>query len=230
MRVINGIGIGCASVFAITTSQVLMNGPLTGWDRRIANYYRAGLIAHGYAEDSGYLRIAHWLGVIGQPWIGCVIVGVLSLLISSRTRRLRVVAVAVSGLGLAGVGTWSTKELVPRSSISFEQLDSYPSGHTCVAVVAAGLVAALVFARSRHSEWLALASGGTWGAIMAWGRVANLSHWFSDAVAGWCLGVIALVIALGIAAPNPRPSVTVTCRKPSMAARDTDEAPALRDP
>jgi membrane-associated phospholipid phosphatase len=71
-----------------------------------------------------------------------------------------------------------------------------------VAVVSAGLVVALVIqarwpsvSPGRLQAW-SLVIGGAWGAVMAWGRVAMLAHWLSDVIAGWCLGMIALVVAL----------------------------------
>lgn len=196
MRVSTGVAGVCAAGFIATAVELLANGPLKRLDGRIAGHYVDNLANHGYKLHGFTLRSADLLFLIGKPWIACVVVGGLGLLLTLRTRRLGPALAAAVGLGIAGVGTWFFKEVFPHAAIYQQRAGSFPSGHTCVAVVSAGLVIAFLVRQRPRWEATALIAGGAWGAVMAWGRVAMLSHWLSDVIAGWCLGMIALVVAL----------------------------------
>lgn len=196
MRLSTGVVGVCAAGFVVTAVEILTNGPLKTLDRRIAAHYFDNLAHHGYRLDGFTLDAAHLLFLIGRPWIACLVVGGLGLMLTVRTRRLGPVLAAAIGLAIVGVVTWLFKELFPHPAIYQNRAGSFPSGHTCVAVISAGLVIAFLARPRRHWYALALAAGGSWGAVMAWGRVAMLAHWFSDVIGGWCLGMIALVLAL----------------------------------
>ena len=193
-----------AAVLLATGGELLAGGPLKRFDARIAIHYAKNLAQHDYKLEGGSLVTAHLLYVIGQPWIACVVVGGLALLLSVRTRRWGPALAAVVGLGVAGLGTWALKATFPQPGIHPGRTGSFPSGHTCVAVVSAGLVIGLLATTARHRDLIALVGGGVWGAIMAWGRVAMLAHWLSDVIAGWCLGMIALVLALRLVCRETR--------------------------
>ena len=196
MRVSTGVAGVCAAGFMATAVELLWDSPLKRLDGHIAGHYFDNLANHGYRLDGFTLSTAHLLYLIGKPWIACLVVGGLGLLITLRTRRLGPALAAAAGLGIAGVVTWLFKEVFPHPAIYQHRAGSFPSGHTCVAVVSAGLVIGLLVRSHPRWEAIALAAGGAWGAVMAWGRVAMLSHWLSDVIGGWCLGMIALVVAL----------------------------------
>lgn len=196
MRVSTRVAGVCAAGFVITAVELLANGPLKSLDRHIAGHYFDNLANHGYRLDGFTLSTAHLLYLVGRPWIACLVVGGLGLLLTLRTRQLGPALAAAAGLAIAGIVTWLFKELFPHPAIYQNRAGSFPSGHTCVAVVSAGVVIGLLVRSHRRWEAIALIAGGAWGAVMAWGRVAMLSHWFSDVIGGWCLGMIALVVAL----------------------------------
>lgn len=188
----------CSAGFLATAAQVLTHGPLTRWDDRIALHYVDNLVLHHYRHDGATLQTAELLYLVGKPWIACVLVGGLGVGLTLITRRLGPALATAVGLGVAGAGIWVFKSFFPRPSIYLHLAGSFPSGHTCVAVVSAGLVTGLVAQSSPHRNAIAMVAGGVWGMVMAWGRVALLAHWFSDVVAGWCLGMVVLVLALRI--------------------------------
>ena len=199
MRASTRLAGACAAGFLITAGEILADGPLKRLDSRIAIHYFENLAQHQYKLEGFSVRLAHGLSLIGKPWIACVVIGSLGLLLTLRSRRIGPALAAATGLGIVGIVTWLFKAFFPHAAIFENRAGSFPSGHTCVAVVSAGLVVGLLMKPTRHREAIALAAAGTWGAVMAWGRVVLLAHWFSDVIAGWCLGMIAVVVALRIA-------------------------------
>lgn len=189
----------CAVGFLVTGVEILANGPLKRLDGRIALHYFENLVQHHYKLEGFSVGLAHDLYLIGKPWIACVVVGSLGLLLTLRSRRIGPALAAAVGLGIVGIVTWLFKAFFPHAAIFGHHAGSFPSGHTCVAVVSAGLVVGLLASPTRHREAITLVAAGAWGALMAWSRVVLLAHWFSDVIAGWCLGMIALVVALRIA-------------------------------
>nr|WP_125566558.1 phosphatase PAP2 family protein [Nocardioides baekrokdamisoli] len=189
----------CAAGIVITAGGILAGGPLKRLDGLIAVHYADNLAQHQYRYDGFSLWTAQALYLIGKPWIACLVVGGLGLVVTVRTRRIGPALAAAFGLGVVGLATAVLKAFFPHPSIQQHLDGSYPSGHTGVAVVSAGLVVGLLMGAKRHRQLIALVAGGGWGGVMAWSRVVLLAHWFSDVIAGWCLGMIALVVALRIA-------------------------------
>ncbi|HWU33375.1 MAG TPA: phosphatase PAP2 family protein, partial [Marmoricola sp.] len=132
------------------------------------------------------------------------IVGGIALLCTLGLRRIGPALAAGIGLSIVGVGTLILKSSFPHLSISERSTQSFPSGHTGVAVVSAGILVALLLHASRRRNTIALIAAGIWGAFMAWGRLVILAHWLSDVIAGWSLGMIALIAALRVI-DNPTP-------------------------
>lgn len=197
MRASTGLATVCGAMLLVSGGEILAHGPLTHTDRSIAVHY----FLH---SDHDQLAVAHWLDHIGQPWIACVVVGGMGLLWTMRSRRVGPGLAAVVGLGIVGVGTLLLKTVFPHWSIFHASDSSFPSGHTGVAVVSSGIVVALLLLRNRHRNAIVLTIAGLWGAVMAWGRLVILAHWLSDVVAGWGLGMIALIFALRVI-DNPTP-------------------------
>lgn len=96
---------------------------------------------------------------------------------------------AVLAFSAVAVAVYSTKELVGRKTVWGVAGDSFPSGHSAVAVVVAWTVAVAVFdGRSRQVLWTTLIAVA-WGGIVAWSRVIVTAHWPSDTFAGVALGL-----------------------------------------
>lgn len=187
----------CAAMLLVSGGEILAHGPLTRTDRSIAVHY----FLH---TDHDQLRFANWLANIGRPSIACIVIGGLGLLWTLRSRQIGPALAAVVGLGIVGVGTLLLKTVFPHWSVFHVSDSSFPSGHTGVAVISSGVVVALLLRTNRRRDIITLTIAGLWGGVMAWGRLVILAHWLSDVVAGWGLGMIALIVALRVI-DNPTP-------------------------
>lgn len=191
MRGSTGWATVCGAVLMVSGAEILTHGPLTRTDTSVQQYYT-------FHSHASWIRLAQWLAELGQPWLACAVVGGLAGFVSWRTQRIGPILAAAVGLGIVGVGTSTLKAVFPHASIYLHQPGSFPSGHTGVAVIAAGLVVRLVLPLRHRREVVVLILAGLWGALMGWGRLVVEAHWLSDVCAGWSLGMIALVIALRI--------------------------------
>jgi undecaprenyl-diphosphatase len=189
MRGSTGVATIGAVLATVSGVELLTGGPLDKLDVRVALHYWP-------VTWSPSTHLARFLQYVGQPWIACATIGALSILASLRRRRLGPAIVAGAGLGIVGLATWLLKEVFPHRSILTQSPGSFPSGHTGVAVVASGLVVWLLLPRRPWRDGVVLAVAAVWGALMAWGRLVLETHWLSDVIAGWGLGVVALVLSL----------------------------------
>jgi len=180
------VGAGAAVAVGIA---VLTDSPMVDFDKHVAWHYWP--ITSTTTTD-----FAWFLQHIGKPWIACLVIGTLAALESLRTRRIGPAAGAIVALGCVGFSTLFLKQVFPRPSVVLQLPGSFPSGHTGVAVVVAGLLVLLLAPARPWRDGLALAIGMTWGAVMAWGRLVIEAHWLSDVIAGWGIGVVALVLAI----------------------------------
>lgn len=189
MRASTGVATIGAALAVVSGVEILSKGPLDRLDYRVALSFWP--ITRTPATDFGA-----FLYHIGQPWIACLVVGTLGLILSALSRRPAPALAAATALGTVGVCTWILKETFPHLSILGHLPGSFPSGHTGVAVVASGLVARLLLPDRRWRDGAALAVAAIWGGVMAWGRLVVEAHWLSDVIAGWGIGMVALVLAL----------------------------------
>lgn len=200
MRGSTGWATVCGAVLLVSGAEILTHGPLTRTDDRVQYYY----FHHSHRS---WIHVANVLAQLGRPWLACLVVGGLAALVTWATGRVGPVLAAVSGLGIVGVGTWLLKAVFPHPSIYFHLPGSFPSGHTGVAVISAGLFVRLLLPRSARRDVVVLTLAGLWGALMGWGRIVVQAHWLSDVCAGWALGMVALVIALRLVDTETRPRV-----------------------
>lgn len=189
MRASTGLALIGLVLAVVSGVEILAQGPLYHLDYRVAVQYYP-------ITATGSTDAARFLASVGRPWIACTAVGGLAAIVAVLTRRVGPAVAA--GVGLAGIGaaTWLLKETFPRLSIGLQQPGSFPSGHTGVAVVASGLAVYLLLPSSAWRERLAVLVAAVWGAVMAWGRVITDTHWLSDVLAGWGIGMAVLVVAL----------------------------------
>lgn len=184
-----------ATLALASAVEVLTHGPLIHLDRRVAlNYWPI--------TDTLTTQTGKVLASMGKPEWACVIVGTLALVTSWRRAQIGPICAATVGLGLVGLSTLVLKEFFPRPGI-WGAPGSFPSGHTGVAVVASGLVVYLLLPHGRWRETIALAAAALWGGTMAWGRLVIESHWLSDVIAGWGIGICCLVLAIRAADSPP---------------------------
>jgi undecaprenyl-diphosphatase len=162
--------------------------PLVRWDERVAHWVATELpsalewLARPFTWLGGSVGLAV---VLGPVCVGLV-------------RRARVGDAALVALGVVGievlVAVLKTVFDRPRPDIDpvvrLPASASFPSGHAASAVVAAGVVVALLGAaggaRSRRHRALAAATLTVFAIGLS--RVALGVHYVSDVVAGWCLG------------------------------------------
>jgi len=189
MRGSTGVATIGASLALVSGVEILTHGPLSKLDVRVAVHYWP-------VTWSAATRIGHFLQAVGQPWIACVVIGILGVLASAVRRQWGPALAVAVGLGSVGAITWVLKQTFPHASIALSLPGSFPSGHTGVAVVASGLFIWLLLPPVPARAAAVLVVAGLWGALMAWGRLVTEAHWLSDVIAGWGLGMVALVAAL----------------------------------
>ncbi|MGN6161157.1 MAG: phosphatase PAP2 family protein [Marmoricola sp.] len=189
MRGSTGVATIGAVLAVVSGVEILCHGPLDDLDRRVALHYLP-------ITWSTATHVARFLQVVGQPWLACLVIGAIALIVSMRRRESGPLLAAIIGLGGVGVITWTLKHVFPHPAIASQLPGSFPSGHTGVAVVAAGLLIWLVLRGHPSRVGVALLIAGLWGAVMAWGRLVAEAHWLSDVIAGWGLGMVALVAAI----------------------------------
>lgn len=186
-----GIAVVGVVLAIVSGVEILTHGPLYRLDRRVALYYWP--ITNTLSTNT-----AKFLAHIGTPEWACFSVGALALMLCWRQNQIRPAVAAIAGLGIVGVSTLILKGVFPRVGI-WGHPGSFPSGHTGVAVVASGLVVYLLLPRRHWREPVAMGAAAIWGTIMAWGRLVIETHWLSDVLAGWGIGMVALVAAIRLA-------------------------------
>lgn len=189
MRATTGLAVIGFVLAVVSGIEILAHGPLYHIDYRVALNFAP--ITASRSSD-----VARFLASVGRPWIACTAVGGLAAVVTALTRRTSPAVAAIVGLAGIGVAVWLLKETFPRLSIGFNHPGSFPSGHTGVAVVASGLAVYLLLPRVEWRERLAVLVAALWGIVMAWGRVVTDTHWLSDVLAGWGIGITVLVLAL----------------------------------
>jgi membrane-associated phospholipid phosphatase len=184
----------------VVTLDVLLRGPLVNLDALLANHERANpLTGVGY-------RAARAIAILGQRGILLLPLLILAIAASRRSRSWRpLVATLLMLLALNGI-TYAIKVSTGRTlpgtgqDLLYAGGVGYPSGHTANATAILALMA-LLFAGPlgiRPSPTLLrrlLVVAGL-GAVGVGLTVTALGwHWFTDALAGWLLGLIVLLPA-----------------------------------
>lgn len=188
MRGSTGLAILGMILALVCGVEVLLHGPLTGIDLRVA-------LSYWPPRQTDTTHFGNLMYHVGKPWIACLVVGSLGALVTLVTRRIGPALAVTVALGIVGLSTLFLKWVFPHPSV-LGTLGSFPSGHTGVAVVASGLVVRLLLPSRRWSSRAALVAATLWGGVMGWTRLVLEAHWLSDVIAGWGIGMAALVLAL----------------------------------
>ena len=133
-------------------------------------------------------------------WIDPVVRGTLVALILCaivrpdwwQPRRLvGLVVLFFAGAGIVEFLKTATDRLRPNSTPAMMTGNSFPSGHTTGATMAAGIAVLLVYGRNwpPAARWSAYAIAVACVLLQGAGRVVNGSHWLSDVVVSILLGV-----------------------------------------
>lgn len=189
MRASTGVAIIGAILAIVSGIEILTHGPLAAIDTRVA-------VSFAPVTASTTSDIARILNSLGKPDLACLIVGSLGLVKAVLHRAFAPLLAVATALVLVGFSTWMLKEIFPHTSIVDHRAGSFPSGHTGVAVVAAGLVLWLLLPARPWRQAVVFGGAALWGGVMAWGRLVSEAHWLSDVIAGWGIGMVALVVAL----------------------------------
>lgn len=199
MRGSTGAAILGAVLAIVSGVEILTHGPLTRIDNDVARHYfwpaYKTMLAQNKPSDS-LQSFALILNDLGKPLLACLIVGLMAVTLSWLRRQSGPVLAMLVGLGGVGFSTLFLKQVFPHPSVFLHLPGSFPSGHTGVAVVAAGILVYLVLPERRWRYTVALSLAAGWGALMAWGRLIIEAHWLSDVIAGWGIGMCVLVLAL----------------------------------
>lgn len=184
-------GVGAALLFAALTGAVAAHR-LTGVDAAVAHW--ASLRTSSAADVAASL-----LALPAGATLSVVWAGLLTALAWSQPPRRRV---AVAGaVALAAVVAMevllkllvdhpgpgpSRTVVVPALGTAPEWGGSYPSGHTCRALVLAATTTAVV-----RRRWVGVVAA-VWLVAVVLGRVYLGEHWTSDVVGGLALGLAAV--------------------------------------
>ncbi len=171
-------------------------------------------------------------------WIDPVVRGTLALLIGIGLARggwrqpwrvLGLVALFLIGSGAVETLKTGIERLRPNSTPAMTSGNSFPSGHTTGATMAA--VIAVLLIRGRHlPRWAALSAYSVAAAcvgLQAAGRLLSGSHWLSDVVASVLLGV-AWVLGAGWMRRLPRVLVASVVAVACVAFLVFDDLPGMR--
>lgn len=152
------------------------------------------------------LRAASVLGTSGAYLVGALVLGAW-LLRAGRPRAALLGVLAVTGSALLNA---AVKALVDRprpvlpEPVAYAGSSSFPSGHAQGAVVAAGvLVAVLAPGLPRRPRTVLLLGLAAWVLLTGIARLVLGVHYASDVVAGFLLGAAWLAVVLTVLPPEP---------------------------
>ncbi len=187
-------------LLALITADVLLRGPLVSLDALLADHERANpLIGAAYVT-------ARVIGIFGQRGILLLPLLALAVVASRRSRSWRPLVVTVLMLAALNGVTYAIKLTTGRTlpgtgqDLLYAGGLGYPSGHTANATAILALMALLVAGplgiRPSDHALRRLAALAAIGAIGVGVVVTALGwHWLTDALAGWCIGLIVFLPA-----------------------------------
>jgi len=171
-------------------------------------------------------------------WIDTVVRGVLAaLVIAGLVRRdwwqprrfLALVWMFVIGAGLVEFLKTATERLRPNSTPAMMSGNSFPSGHTTGATMAAAIAVLLISQRDwpRPVRWGAYAAAAACALLQGVGRLVNGSHWASDVTVSILLGV-AWVLGAQSLRRVPKPITVGVLVVVAAAFAVFDDVPGIR--
>ncbi|MFD5425771.1 phosphatase PAP2 family protein [Streptomyces sp. NPDC127084] len=174
------------AVWALTTWQIAVHGPLRALDERIE---RA-------VVGTGPVRLTEFLADLGNMAVALPVLAVAAAWAVYRRRRAEALAAGVA-MALVPALVAPLKALVDRPGPLTGEPGYYPSGHAATAMVAYAAAALLLSAATRNRA-AALTAGAT-AALATLGTGAGLVlrgyHWPLDVLGSWCLAAILLIAA-----------------------------------
>lgn len=208
-----------AVLLGLMTWQVLIAGPMIGWDWSIHTWadQRQPDGAAKFVLDSA-------ANVSGQRLYTLPVVLGVAYWVSRRQATWRPLVAIVIGLGTVFVVGYAIKLGLGRTSpgLGVDLLhaggQAFPSGHTANATLSWAFVVVVLLGsaglrpdRRRFRRWIVLP---VTIALLAGGLMTVLDyHWFSDVIGGWLLGLLALMVTT-IALRRLPESVGIRVRSP----------------
>jgi membrane-associated phospholipid phosphatase len=192
-----------AVLLVLITLDVLLRGPLVSLDALLADYERTNPLT-----GAAY-RVPRVVVLLGQRAILLLPLLILAIAASRRSRSWRplvvtlLMLVALNGMTFAIQATTGRTLPGTGQDLLYAGGLAYPSGHTANATAILPMMALLIAGRVgiRPSVRLQrrLLVVAAVGAALEGVTVTALGwHWFTDALAGWCLGLIVLLPAAGL--------------------------------
>jgi membrane-associated phospholipid phosphatase len=187
-------------LLALVTVDVLLRGPLASLDAMLADYEREHPL-----RGAAYV-FARIVAILGQRGILLLPLLILAVVASRRSRSWRPLVVTLLMLlalnGITYVIKATTGRTLPGTGqdLLYAGGLGYPSGHTANATAILPLMALLIagpfgvrpsLIALRRLLWAAGVGAvgvGLTVTVLGW-------HWFTDALAGWCVGLIVLLPA-----------------------------------
>jgi undecaprenyl-diphosphatase len=166
---------------------------------------------HGHA-GSGAARFADHVTGIGDGPKLVAVLALLGVLAYAALRSWRPFLTSGCAVAVAAVVSTVVKLLAGRARPPASGWltpdasgNSFPSGHTTVATAGyLGLaVGAAALLHSTAARAVTIAAGAVMAVVIGWTRVELGVHWPTDVLAGWIVGVAAVVV---VNAVFPRPS------------------------
>jgi membrane-associated phospholipid phosphatase len=173
---------------------------------------------------------ARWVDLAVRAGLVAVILAALVRVDWWRPRQIAgLVALFLVGAGAVELVKTATERLRPNATPTTMTGNSFPSGHTTGATMAA--VIAIVLVRGRKwpplARWSAYAIAVACVVLQAAGRLFNGSHWLSDVVASVLFGV-AWVLGVGSLRRLPRVAVGAGLAVAIAAFAVFDDLPGVR--
>ena len=193
-------------LLVLITADVLLRGPIVSLDALLADYERENPLT-----GTAY-RVPRVVVLLGQRGILLLPLLVLCIAASRRRRAWRPLVVTLLMLLALNVITYAIQVTTGRTlpgtgqDLLYAGGLGYPSGHTANATAILPLMAFLIagprgiWHSSTPLRWLLVVAG--LGALIEGLTVTALGwHWFTDALGGWCVGLIVLLPALAVLDP-----------------------------
>lgn len=209
-----GLVVALLAAFVVLACLSRLSSQFSTWDRHITDTF--------VAWRSPALTRAFWLFTLlgDDPLMASLAASLVCLLVIwGRRARAAAVAAALAGAwALMHVAKVAVGRVRPPQSLALIETPashSMPSGHAIISVAFFGMLAYLVWAwmdgrgatrlggRGGPGSWIAEAVatliGAAFAVLIGLSRVYLGVHWFSDVVAGWCLGGAVLIVAVRVA-------------------------------
>ncbi len=183
-------------LFILILISLVIQGPLKLLDLKI-NAIMPSI------QTPDLVNISKAIGLIIDPDYMVPISLFLSILIWFFYSKKEGVFLFISMLISAGliVGLKETIRIArPENSLIENSFLSFPSGHTAIIIVLLGIFCYWIIKsnKNRLEKYLAILISSIILGVVSFSRIYLNAHWFSDILAGFCLGAIVLTASLFI--------------------------------